>query len=321
MSAPVRAVSAERRRPALGYAMVWASATLFAVNGTVSKVLLESGLSSSRLTQLRSTGAAVGLLLAVAVLRPRTLRVRRDELPALVAFGLFGVALVQWTYFAAIDRLPIGIALLIQFTAPLLVAIFGHFVLHRPVRRRLWLALALALAGLALVVEIWSGLALDGLGLAAAAGASLSYATYLLLAERELERRDPVSLSAYGFGVAALLWAVVLPWWSFPAGVLGGDRSLLGNLDAASAPGWALVFWLLVPGTILPFVLVVGALRHTASTRVAILAMLEPVLGALVAWAWLGQELAAAQLAGGALVLAAIVLAQTASDANPPKGG
>jgi drug/metabolite transporter (DMT)-like permease len=318
VSAPV---AAARRRPALGYAYVWAAATLFAVNGTVSKVLLESGLSSARLAQLRSTGAAIVLLLALLVWRPRTLRIQRGELPALLAFGVFGVGLVQWTFFAAIDRLPIGIALLIQFTAPLLVALFGHHVLGRPVRRRLWLALALALGGLALVVEVWSGLAFDGIGLAAAAAASLTYATYVLLAERELARRDAVSLSAYGFAVAALLWAVVLPWWSFPGDALAGDRSLLGNLEDLSAPGWALVAWLLLLGTVVPFVLVVGALAHTSSTRVAILAMLEPVLGALVAWLWLGQSLAAVQLAGGALVLVAIVLAQTASEAKPPKGG
>ena len=127
---------AARRRPLLGYAMVWVAATLFAVNGTVSKVVLESGISSAQLTQVRSAGAAVGLALVLLVFRPRSLRVTRAELPMLIVFGITGVAFVQWFYFLAIHRLPVGIALLIQYTAPLLVALWARFVMREPVRRR-----------------------------------------------------------------------------------------------------------------------------------------------------------------------------------------
>jgi drug/metabolite transporter (DMT)-like permease len=155
----------ERRQPLLGYAMVLTAATLWAVNGTVSKVILASGdISAPRLAEVRATGSFAGLLLALAILRPASLRVSRAELPFLVAFGVLGLALVQWFYFAAIERLEIGIALLIQYTAPLLVALWARFVLREPVRPRLWVALILALGGLVLIVDIWRGLTLDGLG-------------------------------------------------------------------------------------------------------------------------------------------------------------
>src|SRR5215216_5770721 len=140
------------RRPALGYAMVLTAATLFAVNGVVSKVILASGISSLRLTEVRLTGAALALLASLALTRPASLRLRPDELPFLLAFGIGGLALVQWLYFFAIHRLPIGIALLIQYLAPLLVALWARFAMHRPVRRRIWLAIVLALTGLSLVV-------------------------------------------------------------------------------------------------------------------------------------------------------------------------
>jgi drug/metabolite transporter (DMT)-like permease len=300
------------RRPLLGYAMVWVAATLFAVNGTVSKVILESGVSSLRLAQVRSTGAVVGLGLIVLVLARRTLRVGRGELLSLAVYGIAGLALVQLLYFVAIRRLPIGIALLIQYLAPLLVALWVRYVRHEPVRRRVWAALALALAGLTLVVQIWGGVALDGWGVAAALAGAVAFAVYILLAERAVGRRDPVSLSLYGFFFATVFWALAQPWWSFPFDMFDDDVSLLGNLAERTVPIWSLTAWMIVLGTILPFWLVVGALRHIAATRVGIVGMLEPVVATIVAFAWLDESLDPLQLVGGAVVLSGILLAQTA---------
>src|SRR5439155_689527 len=153
--------------PGLGYAMVAVAATLFAVNGTVSKVILGSGISSGQLTAVRCAGAFIGLTLIAVAMHSRSLRVRSGDLPLLIALGL-GLAVVQWSYFFAIHRLDIGIALLIQYVAPILVALWARFVFHEPVRRRIWAALALSLAGLTLIVEIWHGGRLSGPGVAAA---------------------------------------------------------------------------------------------------------------------------------------------------------
>ncbi|HEY2937154.1 MAG TPA: EamA family transporter [Gaiellaceae bacterium] len=133
------------RRPALGYAMTLSAAALFGINGAVSKVVLASGLGSLRLSEIRSTGAALGLLLGLAVLAPARLRVRREELRFFLAFGVLGLTFVQLFYFLAIHRLPVGIALLLEYLAPLVVALWARYVMHEPVRRRIWLALALAL--------------------------------------------------------------------------------------------------------------------------------------------------------------------------------
>ena len=305
---------AERRepRPVLGYAMVMTAATLWAVNGTVSKVILTTGLSSLRLAEVRSTGAFVLLALALAVTRPETLRIRRRELPYFILFGVGGLALVQWFYFLAIHRLEIGIALLIQYIAPVLVALWARYVLHEPVRRRIWLALALALAGLALVVEIWSGLSLNAAGVAASLGAAGSYALYILMAEHRIGERDPVSLVCIGFLFASILWAVLRPWWSFPGHGVGEDVSLHGHLSSVHLPVWSLMAWMVLLGTIVPFALLVSSLRYISATRAGIVAMLEPVAGALVAWVWLGETLGGVQLVGAAVVLAAIFLAQSA---------
>ena len=209
--------------PALGYAMVALAATLFAINGTVSKVILASGIDSRELTEVRCAGALLGLTLIAAATRPASLRISRRELPLLVALGVGGLALVQWSYFVAIHRVEIGIALVVQFVGPILVALWARLVYGEEVRSRIWVALALALTGLVLMVQIWDADRPDALGLAAATLAADTYAAYILLAERGVRRRDPISLSAWGFLFATLFWSLLAPWWNFPGDSVAGE--------------------------------------------------------------------------------------------------
>ena len=300
-----------KSRPA-GYAMVLAAATLFGINGTVAKVALSSGLSSLRLTEARSAGACLGLVVVALLRRPSSLRVARRELPRLAVFGCIGVAFVQLTYFLAIHRLAIAIALLIQYLGPLLVAIYARLFGHEHVRRRIWAALGLALAGLTLMVQLWSGVSLDGLGVLYAFLGAVAYATYLLLAEREVASRDTISLMAWGFAFSTLFWSIVQPWSSFPARTVARTVSLQGSLSGVHVPVWSLVLWIVVLGTIAPFTLIVASLRRISATRAGVTAMLEPVVATVVAWAWLRESLSAVQLVGAAVVLCGIALAQSA---------
>jgi drug/metabolite transporter (DMT)-like permease len=132
------------------------------------------------------------------------------------------------------------------------------------------------------------------------------------MAERERRHRDPVSLSFYGFLFAAALWAVVQPLWEFPWSTLGDTVSLQGNLAEHSAPLWALVAFVVVIGTMVTFSLLTAALRHLSATRASIVATLEPVVATVVAWVWLGETFGPAQLVGGAVVIAGILIAQSA---------
>jgi drug/metabolite transporter (DMT)-like permease len=304
---------ARRRHPRLGYAMAAVAAVLWGVNGAVSKTILATGLSSERLAQLRSLGAAAGLVAILAVVAPGRLRLTRRELPYVVTFGVGGLAFVQFFYFLAIHRLAIGIALLVEYLAPLLVALWARFVQHAQVRRRIWVALALALTGLGLIVDLFGGgAALSSAGLAFALGGAFAYALYVLLAEHVVGNRDPVSLLAWGFLFASVFWAVVVPWWSFPGHMLTLRADLGGHLAGHHLPVWLLALWMILLGTIVPFFLLVSALRHVSATTAGIVAMLEPVVGALVGWLWLAETLDGVQLAGAVVVLAAIGLAQTA---------
>jgi drug/metabolite transporter (DMT)-like permease len=300
------------RRAPVGYAMAFAAGTLFAFNGVIAKVILRSGLSSLRLTEVRCAGALVGLALIVLATRPETLRTDRRELVRLILFGVFGVALVQLFYFLAIKRLDIGVSLVIQYLGPLFVALYVRFVRKEPVRRRLWLALAAAIVGLTLVVDLWHGVSLDGLGVMWSLASAVTFAGYMLMAERAVGERDPVSLLCFGFFFASIFWAIAQPWWSFPFDVPVRTVSLLGRLSEWHLPVWALILWMVVVGTIIPFFLIVGSMRHITATRAGILAMVEPVFASLVAYGWLDETLDGTQLVGGAIVLCGILLAQSA---------
>ena len=302
----------ERGRP-VGYVMAVGGAVLFSVNGSVSKVTLSSGLDSLDLVLLRCAGAMVALLLLVLAVEPSRLRVRRQEWPLLLVYGVIGIAMVQWLYFVAIARLPVGIALLLEFTAPLLVALWATFVQRKDLGRSVWLALGLALAGLTLVAEVWQGLTLDLVGVLAAAAAAVSLATYFVAGEHAVGTRDTLSLAFWAFVVATVFWSVAHPWWTIPWQELTRTVSLQGNLEAWTAPLWGLVAWIVLLGTVAPFLLVIGALRHVPATRAGIVGTIEPVLAGLIAFWWLGEVLSLVQVIGAVVVIVGVSLAQLAT--------
>jgi drug/metabolite transporter (DMT)-like permease len=261
-----------------------------------------------------------------AVFRRDALRPPRGRLAVLiVAHGLFGVAALQWTYFVAIDRLPVGMALLLEYQAPLLVALWARFVQREQVRRRLWLGLALAWGGLAAATGIWRGLQVDAVGIAAGLGAAVCFAAYFLIGEHGVGLLDPLRVILWSFLCAAVALNVVHPVTSLPVGLLDDRVSLLGRLGEHTAPVWTVLVWIIVVGTVFPFGVELVALRHLRATTVTMVAMLEPIGVSALGWVWFAESLDAVALVGGVAVVAGIVLAQSARRApvliEPPHLG
>src|SRR6266545_956717 len=230
------------RSPARGVVLIVAASGFFAVNGSVAKLVIQAGIGPAHLTTLRASGAFLALLGGVLVHDARRLAVRRQELATLVVFGLTGLFLVPMLYFVAISRLPVGIGLLFEYTAPLLVALWARFGQRRPVRTRLWGGLVLSLAGLACVAEVWGQVRLDRVGIAAGFGAAVLLAVYFVVGARGVADRDPLSLNCWAFGVAALAGAIArtVAWLALdevlsPAQLLGGVLVLAGVALAETA--------------------------------------------------------------------------------------
>lgn len=306
--------SIHQARPAasIGVVAVLAGAMLFAINGTISKIVLEAGMSSLRLVEIRCTAAGVVFFVIAAVRSPGSLRVGPRELGFIVVYGITGIALVQWLYLVAIARMPVSLALLIEYTAPLLVALWVRFARGGEVRARVWAALVLSFGGLAVVAQVWQGGSLDTLGMLAAGAAAVSLAAYYLLGERGLSRRDPFSLSAWSFTAAGGFWSILLPWWSFPFDLMDDQVAIVGT----TAPIWLLVIWVVLLGTVAPFSLMLFGIGRIGPTRTGLVGTVEPVLAGLVAWILIGELLTGWQMFGACIVLTGIVLAETSRPAT-----
>jgi drug/metabolite transporter (DMT)-like permease len=304
--------AAHAPRAAVGYALLLTGTVLFALNGTVVKSILLSGVSATTLSETRAMGAFVILVLVVALTRPSALRIRRDEWKLLLAYGVIGVSMTQFLYFVAIERMPIGIALIIEFTAPIWVVLWVRFGRKQTVRGTVWVGLLLAVIGLALIAQVWQGFTLDGLGVAAAFGAAIALALFYILGEharRGDPPRDAISLTMWGMGGAALFWLLVPPWsfsdWSIYSEV---SEPLAGT--GPQLPLWVLSTWMVVMGTVVPFALAMKSLAYITAAQASIVGMTEPLIASIIAWIALSEVLTPVQIAGGAVVLVGVYLAE-----------
>ncbi|HET7387483.1 MAG TPA: EamA family transporter [Nocardioidaceae bacterium] len=300
------------RVPAVGFTLVVLGASLFILNAGVSRVALRAGVDPLLLTTVRVTGTFVVLLVVAGLFRPSALRPPGGRLGlALLVHGVIGVAALQWTYFVAIDRLPVGMALLLEYQAPILVALWARFVQKERVRRRMWLGLALAWGGLVAATGIWHGLRFDGWGVLAGIGAALCFCVYFLVGEHGVGRLDPLRVVLWSFAVATVALNLVDPVWSLSGGLLDDSADLRGRL-AGHLPVWLVLAWVVVLGTVVPFAVELAALRHLSATTVTMVAMLEPIGVNVLGWVWFRESLGLVAFLGGVAVVAGILLAQSA---------
>lgn len=296
----------------IGLGLALASAVAFGGSGVAAKPLIEAGLDPLHVVWLRAFGAAL-VMLPLAV-RHRALLRRR---PALLAgFGLLAVAGVQACYFAALSRIPVGVALLIEYLAPALVLGWVRFVQRRPVTRAAALGVVLAVGGLACVVEVWSGLGFDVLGLLLALGAACCQVGYFVLSDQGgdagEEAPDPLGVIAYGLLIGAAVLTVVARPWSMDWSVLVHDAHMNGN----AVPAVALLLWVVLVATVLAYVTGVISVRRLSPQVAGVVACLEAVVATVLAWVLLGEHLSAPQIAGGAVVLLGAFIAQSSTPAK-----
>lgn len=291
------------------------AAVMFASNGVASKLLLNDHISAWRLAQVRSISTFLILAALIAWRAPKTMRITKREVPRLAALGAFGIAAVNGTYFLAISRMHVSIALLIEFTAPVWIVLYLRYVRKKHVPNEMWLALFLALLGLAFVAQVWNGLTLDGIGVLAALASAFAVAFFFLAGEGMTEHRDNQSTTMWGFGFAALSWSLIMPIWTFPFDVFTVSIPLEGALDGYNAPGWVLILYVVFIGTVFPYLCVMNGLRNLSASTTSAFGMLEPIFAGIIAWFWFGESWTTIQLIGGVIVIAGIYMADRARSA------
>jgi drug/metabolite transporter (DMT)-like permease len=296
---------------------------LFGLNASTSKVVMSSGITPEEIVIFRSFATALGAGIALLIANRKAFRVQRHEWRGLIVFGIFGVALMQWSYSNAVKNLPIGIALLIEYTAIVIVPLVSLWLFKEKVLPRLWFAIVMVLGGLVVVSRIWDG-GLNPVGLMFAVMAALFLSFYFLMGEHVLKKRDTLSTLFYAMSISALFWLIVTPWWNFKPEILVQEVSLTGNLNQLELPLWAMLAWIGVFGSFLPMLFSFLALVHLSATSVGVISTGETVMAFFFAWAWLNEKIDGIQALGGVLVVAGIVLAQTSrvkqKDKEPANG-
>ena len=291
------------------YALV--AAILFGINASTTKVIISSGITPEQVVFFRSLSAGLIALAWVLVTSPKSMKVPVRLIPRLLLLGVVGVGMLQWTYSQAVYYLPIGIALLIEYTAVLWVPIIALLIFKEKVGKQIWLGAALVLLGLAVVSNIWdSDLNLLGIFFGFAAAASLT--THFLTGER-VQRYLPTNVTmAYGMSIATIFFSPFANLGTLNTEILGSSIDLGGNLAGTQVPLWVGLVVMGVFGSFAPMALIYLALRNLSATLVGVVATAETVLAALFALLWLGETISGTQSLGGIVVIAGILLAQTA---------
>jgi len=299
------------KHPLLGTFMALASSLLFGLNASTSKLILDQGISAGQVVMFRSFATAIIAGLIVLASNRSAFRVAKKEWPGLIGFGIIGVSLMQWAYSNAVDRIPVGIALLIEYTAIVMVPIASWILFKQKFMKRLWLGVVLVMVGLLVVSQIWlGGLRPDGVGFAFLAAVLLT--VFFIIGEHLQRSRDTMSTLFFTMLISGCFWIFATDWWTFDPNTLAGLVSLGGSMSGTELPLWALLAWLGVMGTFVPMLLSYRSLVHLTPTAAGITSTAEIVFAFIFGWLWLQQELGGLQIVGGLLVVLGIVIAQTA---------
>lgn len=292
-----------------GLVIAVASALAFSSSGPFVKPLLDGGWSLGAVLVVRMGLASLLLSPALArAIRRQPGFLRRHGL-LIVAFGLTAVAGCQVFYFAAMQRMPVAVALLIQYIAPVLLVVAVWARTRRAPSKLVMVGSIVAMAGLVLVVDI-SGARFDLLGTLFALCAAVCAAAYFVIAGRAGDDLPPLALAAGGLVTGTLVMGVLIVSGVLPFTAPAITVSMLG----VEVPGILPLLWVGGVATTLGYALGVIAVPLIGS-RVASFVGLSEVLFALgFAWLLLGETPAPVQFVGGALVLAGVVLVRLDAD-------
>jgi drug/metabolite transporter (DMT)-like permease len=286
-------------KSAHGYLMVAGAALCWGLSATAAKVLLTSRVDTVLLVQMRATFAAVVLAALLFVFRRDLLRARLRDIGRMALLGLIGVAGANFTYYYAIREGSVATAIVMQYTAPLLVMGYAAWTGEEKLTAAKVAAACIAVAGCLLAVG-GPGAAVGSMtrtGFISGALSSVTFGFMTVYTRHLLQRFAVWTVTVYSLGAASLFWMIVNPPWAI----------------AAHSPGVA-IWWALAGmgmiSVLIPHSLYFSGLRHVVASRAIIVSTLEPIVAMTSAAVVVGEGISLTQGAGAALVLGAIITLQ-----------
>jgi len=283
----------------LGYLFVVLAAACWASGASASKFLFNSGVTPFQLVQLRITTAVVFLFLWLLCRKRSLLRIDRRDLVYFLLLGTFGMAAINITYLYAISKLNVAAALILEYLAPVLIALYAVLFQRERLNGRTIAAIAAALAGCYLVVGAYNLnlFQLNVAGILSGLGAAGAFAWWSIHGEYGMRRYNPWTVLFYALLVAAFEWNLLHP-------------PLEAFMHAYSPATWGWIVFVALVGAILPFGLYYEGISRIRATRASITSTLEPIMAGVLSFIFLGEVMAPLQILGGGLVIGSIVLLQ-----------
>jgi drug/metabolite transporter (DMT)-like permease len=289
---------------ASGLGIALFSSAVFGLSGSFAKALLESGWTPGAAVTARLTGAALILAIpAMAALRGRWHQLR-DNWVTIVLFGLIGVAACQLFYFNAVARLSVGVALLLEYLAPVIIVLWLWAASRKRPRAMTFGGTLLSLAGLVLVLDLTGTVKIDLIGVFWGLAAAVCLAMYFFITARENDSLPPIVLASGGLMLgAAVMWL---------AGATGLLPMAFSAADTRLGP-WVTPWWvpmggLVVLATVLAYVSGIMAARKLGSKVASFVALTEVLFAVVWAWLLLGELPGVIQLLGGTLIVGGVIL-------------
>lgn len=285
--------------PRRGYLYVVMAALMWAVSGVSGKFLFQRGVTPMELVQLRVTLASALLFVWFFFTSRERLRIARRDILYFVVLGAIGMATLQFTYFYAISKINVAVAILLEYLAPAFIAIHAVVFARERLTRMTLAALGGSLVGCYFAVGAYNFnlLAMNWQGIVVGIIAAISYAWYAVHGERGMRRYDPWTVLFYALVFAGVCWNIVLP-------PLSSFRYEYSPIE------WAWILYIGVFGTAIPFGLYSKGISLIRATRASVTATLEPIAAGFISFFFLGERLEPLQIAGCALVIASILLLQ-----------
>jgi len=284
-----------------GVVMVVGATLCWGTMAVVAKLLFrDQGVDPLILVVVRAYLATVTLFVVLGAIAPGHLRIDARMFRAAAIVGVGGLLTNNFLYFEAIHLTSVATALLLQYQAPVLVALYALLVQRQQLSGKLVLSLALTVVGCALVVRVYdpAAIRLNLLGVLAGLGTAFAFAFYILTSRAALGFMRPWTLVAYGYLAASLVWLPIVPPWRIAA-------------EGFRLETWGAFLAIATFGTVVPFGLFISGLKYLPPAQASILAMLEPVVAAVAAYLVLGETLLPLQIVGGGLVLAGVAMVET----------
>lgn len=295
-------VALVRRQFGSGLILALLAAAAFSTSGPFAKALIEANWTPSLVVFLRMLGASLVLLpFAMGALRRQWRDVRRN-VPLVLAYGMLAVGAAQLGYFQAVERLPVGVALLLEFLGIILVVLVVWALTRTTPHTLTFLGIALAVVGLALVLDVAGASTPDLVGVFWGLFAAVGLSAHFIIAGRP----NPLPTTAFaclGLMVGALTLGTLGLIGILPFRAGSGTVTLIG----AEVPSWVSFAELILVASALAYVLAIVAARRLGSTLASFVGLTEVLFAILFAWLLLGELPRVVQLVGGVLILGGVV--------------